>query len=306
MPDTTAQCKSMRHIEGSVNFMAHGKSIELFLVNGTVDSLIIAELSNWSGKAIKIPRIEVASCNREDIAQAGVYFLFCKEDDSSDSVYIGEAENVKERLMQHLREYQSEKEKYYWNTAVVFVGRDLNKALIRYLENRFVEIARSSNRYTVLTKNTYRNTVMKESQLAVMEEFIDNVKVLINALGYKVLEPFSQADSQESKMDDETLSLSTGSASAYGKVTTEGFVVFAGARVNEKTSAKSLSAGAQKMRQKFFESGKIENLVTAVDILFSSPSAAADFILGYSVSGPQTWKTKDGRTLKDIESSQIN
>lgn len=288
MPDTTAQCRSMRHIEGSVNFMAHGKSIELFLVNGTVDSLIIAELSNWSGKAIKIPRIEVASCNREDIAQAGVYFLFCKEDDSSDSVYIGEAENVKERLMQHLREYQSEKEKYYWNTAVVFVGRDLNKALIRYLENRFVEIARSSNRYTVLTKNTYRNTVMKESQLAVMEEFIDNVKVLINALGYKVLEPFSQADSPESKMDDETLSLSTGSASAYGKVTTEGFVVFAGARVNEKTSAKSLSAGAQKMRQKFFESGKIENLVTAVDILFSSPSAAADFILGYSVSGPQT------------------
>ena len=109
--------------------MAHGKSIEFFLVNGTVDSLIIAELSNWSGKAVKIPRIEVASCNREDIAKVGVYFLFCKEDDSSDSVYIGEAENVKERLMQHLREYQSEKEKYYWNTAVVFVVRDLNKAL---------------------------------------------------------------------------------------------------------------------------------------------------------------------------------
>lgn len=37
--------------------MAYGKSIELFLVNGTADSLIIAELSNWNGKAIKIPRI---------------------------------------------------------------------------------------------------------------------------------------------------------------------------------------------------------------------------------------------------------
>ena len=34
-----------------------------------------------------------------------------------------------------------------------------------------------------LTKNTYHNTVMKESQIAVMEEFIDNVKILINALG---------------------------------------------------------------------------------------------------------------------------
>ena len=55
--------------------MAYGKSIELFLVNGTADSLIIAELSNWNGKAIKIPRIEVSSCNRDDITQAGVYFL---------------------------------------------------------------------------------------------------------------------------------------------------------------------------------------------------------------------------------------
>ena len=56
--------------------MAYGKSIELFLVNGTADSLITAELSNWNGKAIKIPRIEVASCSRTDISQAGVYFLY--------------------------------------------------------------------------------------------------------------------------------------------------------------------------------------------------------------------------------------
>ena len=33
---------------------------------------------------------------------------------------------------------------------------------------------------------------------------------------------------------------------------------------------------------------------------------AADFILGYSVSGPQTWKSKDGRTLKEIETRLIN
>ena len=94
--------------------MTYGKTIELFLVNGTADSLITAELSNWNGKAIKIPRIEVTACDRDDIAQVGVYFLFCKEDDGSDSVYIGEAENVKERLIQHLRDYRAEKEKYYW------------------------------------------------------------------------------------------------------------------------------------------------------------------------------------------------
>lgn len=286
--------------------MPYGKSIELFLVNGTADSLITAELSNWNGKAIKIPRIEVTSCKREDITQAGVYFLFCKEDDGSDSVYIGEAENVKDRLIQHLRDYHAEKEKYYWSTAVIFVGRDLNKALIRYLENRFVEIARNSKRYIVLTKNTYRNTVMKESQIAVMEEFIDNVKILINALGYKLLEPFSQVESPASEADDEMLFLTSGSAKATGKVTTEGFVVFEDAIINEKTSTKSLSAGMQKLRQTLIDSDKVQNWKTTEVILFSSSSAAADFILGYSVSGPQMWKTKDGRTLKDIENSQTD
>lgn len=286
--------------------MAYGKSIELFLVNGTADSLIIAELSNWNGKAIKIPRIEVSSCNRDDITQAGVYFLFCKEDDGSDSVYIGEAENVKDRLVQHLRDYQSEKEKYYWSTAVVFIGRDLNKDLIRYLENRFVEIARASKRYLVLTKNTYRNTVMKESQIAVMEEFVDNVKILINALGYKVLEPFAQVDSSPATVDDELLYITSGSVNATGKVTAEGFVVFAGATLNDKMSVKSLSAGMQKQRKKLFDSSKVNNLVTTEDILFSSSSAAADFILGYSVSGPRTWKTKDGRTLKELEDKQVD
>lgn len=286
--------------------MPYGKAIELFLVNGTADSLITAELSNWNGKAIKIPRIELASCAREDITQAGVYFLFCKEDDGSDSVYIGEAENVRERLVQHLRDYQVDKEKFYWNTAVIFIGRDLNKALIRYLENRFVEIARKCKRYLVLTKNTYRNTVMKESQIAVMEEFIDNVKVLINALGYKVLESLAQVESVTAKMDDEVLTLSTSTADATGKVTTEGFVVFEGATVNEKISQKSLSAGMQKLRQELFDSGKVQKLKTTEDLLFSSSSAAADFILGYRVSGPQMWKAKDGRSLKEIEKSQTN
>ena len=40
------------------------------------------------------------------------------------------------------------------------------------------------------------------------------------------------------------------------------------------------------------------------DLLFSSSSAAADFVLGYSVSGPGTWKDKNGKTLKEIETEK--
>lgn len=280
--------------------MAYGKSIELFLANGTADSLITAELSNWNGKAIKIPRIEVSDCKRDDIKGAGVYFLFCKEEDDSDSVYIGESETIQERLNQHIRDYNADKEKFYWTTAVIFLGRDLNKALIRYLEDRFVQIARESKRYKVLTKNTYGKTVMKESQTAAMEEFIDNVRILINALGYKVLEPTVHND-PNSTVDDEALFLNLGNASGKGTVTTEGFVLFAGAVLNEKTSEKSLSKGAATLRKKHLASNKVKDYVTTEDILFSSSSAAADFVTGYSVSGPATWKNAAGVTLKELE-----
>ena len=280
--------------------MAYGKSIELFLANGTADSLITAELSNWNGKAIKIPRIEVSDCKRDDIKGAGVYFLFCQEEDDSDSVYIGESETIQERLNQHIRDYNADKEKFYWTTAVIFLGRDLNKALIRYLEDRFVQIARESKRYKVLTKNTYGKTIMKESQTAAMEEFIDNVRILINALGYKVLEPTVHND-PNSTVDDEALFLNLGNASGKGMLTTEGFVLFAGAVLNEKTSEKSLSKGAATLRKKHLASNKVKDFVTTEDILFSSSSAAADFVTGYSVSGPATWKNAAGVTLKELE-----
>ena len=169
--------------------MNHGKSIELYLVNGTADGMEIAELSNWNGKAIKILRNEVATCDREDFQGAGVYFLFCSGEDGAEGLYLGEAENVKERLRQHIRDAKTGKEPYYWNTAVCFFGQDLNKTMIRYLEHRFAELVELCGRSRLLTKKTYGRTVMKEWHRAAMEEFIENAGIVMNALGYRVLVP---------------------------------------------------------------------------------------------------------------------
>lgn len=277
--------------------MAYGKAIELFLVNGTAESLITAELSNWNGKAIKIPRTEVSVCDREDIKGVGIYFLICQEDDGTDSVYIGEAENVLDRLTQHLRDYQSGKEKYYWNTAVIFVGRDLNKALIRYLENRFVEIAKECGRYTVLTKNTYKNTVLKEAQIASMEEFIDNVKILINTLGYKVLVPVPKAN-------DETIYLycKGSGASAKGFVSAGGFTVLEGSSISDHTvpSLETKGKSYYNLRNALIKDGTISDRVFTRDYEFKAPSAASAVILGHTSNGNVDWKTADGVKLKDL------
>lgn len=277
--------------------MAYGKAIELFLVNGTADSLITAELSNWNGKAIKIPRTEVLGCDRDDIKGVGVYFLMCQEDDGADSVYIGEAENVQDRLVQHLRDYQSGKEKYYWNTAAVFVGRDLNKALIRYLENRLVEIAKDCGRYAMLTKNTYKNTVLKEAQIASMEEFIDNVRILINTLGYKVLVPVPQAGD-----DTEYLYCKGSGASAKGFVSAGGFTVLKGSTVSDHVVPSLETRGKTyfNLRNALVKEGIIAERVFTRDYEFNAPSAASAVVLGHTSNGNVDWKTADGKKLKEI------
>jgi hypothetical protein len=67
-----------------------------------------------------------------------------------------------------------------------------------------------------------------------------------------------------------------------------------------------VNAGIVKLRERSLEEGKVKDLVTTEDILFSSSSAAADFILGYSVSGPKTWKDKSGKSLKEIEEEKTS
>lgn len=196
-----------------------------------------------------------------------------------------------------MRDYQSGKEKYYWNTAVIFGGRDLNKALIRYLENRFVEIAKECGRYAILTKNTYKNTVLKEAQIASMEEFIDNVKILINTLGYKVLVPVPKADE-----DTVYLYCKSSSASAKGFVSAGGFTVLQGSIISDHTIPSLETRGKSyfNLRNTLIKDEVIVDRKFTRDYEFNAPSAASAVILGHTSNGNVDWKTDDGIKLKDL------
>src|SRR4051794_21935327 len=116
-----------------MNTRLFGKTIRLFLFEGNSNGLVTAELSNWTGKAIKVPRIKLKDyANREELQKPGVYILFGKNENLKDAAYIGEAEKMIDRLLDHLGK------KDFWNEAVVFISKDkyLNKASIRYLEHR--------------------------------------------------------------------------------------------------------------------------------------------------------------------------
>lgn len=274
--------------------MAYGKTIELFLVDGVADGIVTAELSNWNGKAIKIPRIEVKESKRNDITFPGVYFLFCEDS----SVYIGEAENIQERLTIHINDYNSGKEPYYWATAVCFVSKDLNKALIRYLENKLVELSKAAGKYTVLTKNTYKKTVLKESQIASMDEFVDNIKVLIKTLGYSVLDLGSDQNLQKL-----ILHCKGNNASASGYPSANGFTVLKDSVLSDHTvpSFATNVVGWYELRNKLVQDGTFVDRVLQRDYEFSSPSAAAAIFLGRPSNGNDEWRTDKGIKLKDLD-----
>ena len=273
----------------------YGKTIEMFLVDGNAEGVVTAELSNWNGKAIKIPRTEVNDCTRSDIEGVGVYFLFCTEDNTP-SVYIGEAENVLKRLKQHLLNYKNGSEPYFWTTAVAFVGSDLNKALIRYLENRLVEIAKECGHDLILTKNTY-NTTLKESQIASMEEFIDNIKVLLSALNYRVLTPAPVAK-------DNTVYLYCKGNGAEGKgfLSNGGFTVLTGSRVSDHIvdSFKTHGKNYLKLRERLVEEGVITDNLFSRNYEFSAPSAASAVILGRTSNGNADWRDITGTPLGSL------
>lgn len=85
-------------------------------------------------------------------------------------------------------------------------------------------------------------------------------------------------------------------------VTSDGFVVLKGSKISDRVSKNSLRDGVINLRNKHITDGKVKEYILVEDILFSSSSTAAEFILGNSVSGPKTWKNKDNKTLKEIES----
>lgn len=280
--------------------MAFGKVIKLFLVDGTPNGRWICELSNWTGIAYKIPRSMIKeSENREELSSPGVYFLFgYDEEKDKPLIYIGEAEDIIKRLKQHLEKKDN------WNEAIAFISKDsnLNKAHIKYLENQFYGIAKECDRYSIDNSNIPTKSSVSEAEKAELEEFIHNAKILINALGHKAFEKYSENQSIK-KNDNVIFSLVAGTGKAYGMPTADGFILLKGSTIH-KVAAESLNNGIKKKVEQSRISGEIKDNTLQNDKLFSSSSAAAAFAAGYSISGPQQWKTDKGETLKTFETNK--
>jgi len=276
-----------------------GKTLKLFLIDGDPNGRMTCELSNWTGKAYKIPRIKVKDCtDRSDLSNPGVYLLFGKDEEGRDLVYIGEAETVLKRLIQHLTQ------KDFWNEAIILISKDenLNKAHIKYLENKLYETAKAVNRYQIDNTTIPTQASIAESDRAEMEEFLDNVKLLVNTLGHKVFD--EKRELKPKKKQDTFYIKAARGANGQGEPTSDGFVVLKGSMA-AGTTVNSMTSNFINLRQKLIDQSIIirkgEVFEFPEDYIFSSPSTAASIVLGRNANGLTEWKLEDGTTLKEFE-----
>lgn len=138
---------------------------------------------------------------------------------------------------------------------------------------------------------------------------MDYAKLIMGTLGHKIFVPLNKTasaaeDTAETASEEIALFFSRTikkinfTVEASAKQTAEGFVVLKGSKIAPSSDDDStISSGNIQKRKEC----KIENSILQEDVLFNSPTSAAQFVTGKSCNGWLSWKTKDGKTLHDLE-----
>lgn len=296
--------------------MNNSKNFNLFLLDGEVTGRIKCTLSNWTGLAFKIPRLYLEKCkDRRDLKQSGVYFLFGKNDNDDNVVYIGQAgirkngEGVLFRVCEHL------KDDFYFTEAVMLTAQNnsFGPTEISYLENKFTNMATETDRYKIINGNDPNPGNVTEEKESELEDFIEYSKMILGVLGYKIFVPIVETSEKfnTSNKDDELLLYlsrksrkSNKTIKAQCKRTNEGFVVLKGSMI-EEIDSRAIPKSIKDIRDKKRKNNEIIDGKIIKDHLFNSPSYAAAFILGMQTNGRTDWRNKNGTTLKELEEKEM-
>jgi hypothetical protein len=187
----------------------------------------------------------------------------------------------------------------------VFASKDasLNKAHVKYLEARLLDLAATVKRVEVENSTVPKLPALAEAEAADMEGFLAEMLVVYPVLDVRAFEAVA-IDTTE-----ERLHLKGPHATGEGKDTAEGFVVFAGS-LARADSVPTIPNFAVNLRAALVEQGLLEvansSLRFAADYVFSSPSTAAMVLLGRSANGRTEWKDANNRTLKEIQSAAVD
>ena len=241
-----------------------------------------------------IPRPLLAEAKKiSEITRPGIYYLINENDENKIAqIYIGQTRNGATRLDDHNRS------KDFWNKAIMFLAdnKTFSLDMISGLEEYAIVKAHEAKRYKV--ENTVKPKYeIDEYDLPSIEEVYDEIQFIMATLGYKM------SNAKKNEENREVFHTTRNGITAYGVYYGEKFDVLEDSEVDMKTKCLEWQK-IQLQRQNALQNGEIveENgkFVLKVSLSFSSPSAAAAFILGHNANGWIEWKNKNGKTLDEI------
>jgi hypothetical protein len=277
--------------------MEQGKSVKLFLTDGSSTGIVTAEVGNWTGQITAAPRnLLSVALGSEELNRTGVYILYGEGlDGDLPLVYVGESDDISARFKTH----DGDLKKDYWERFIAITSKDMNltKAHVKYIESRLIKILKEAKKCAVANLTAPDFNKLPRSDLSDMNQFIAEVLLVLPVIGVdffrkpqiKLMESTNtQSVSVRFVMKIPTKGITATAVEVDGE-----FVVLAGAKGN-LTEAVSFSEKMKSLRDQAFQSGratKIDDKVFSLieNIAFSSPSAAAVFLVGTSRNGRTDW-----------------
>jgi hypothetical protein len=283
-----------------------GRTIQLFLVDGTPIGLRKATIHGWTGLTFVATGTTFAALTaRPELDRTGIYILSGPDSEAvgGTRAYIGSANSVRERIK------QSAQQRAFWETAIAVTTSDddLSKDHVEYLEARLIELALAANRVTLDngTSPAGQRRRLPEADQANMEQFLANLKIVLPVVGLDLLKPQPRAVAQVSTpVDQRTVSdvkfeiRHKSGIYANAVEEDEEFIVLEGSRAlaNQGYVMQSYAA----LKQNLINTGVLapaqdNRLTFAKPHGFSSPSAAAAVVLDRNSNGRTEWKVKGSK-----------
>ena len=292
-----------------------GKTVRIFLVDGTPNGVLTSEIMNWTGKITVAPRSQLPDLSkRPEIKKTGVYILVGESPDNplETMVYIGESDSVWKRLTQHAQDA----EKDFWQRTVIITSKDenLTKSHVRYLESRLIELVNHAGRAKLRNGTAPETPQLPEPDIADMEYFLEQVEMLLPVLGFSFALPLpeiSGEDVQEGNAKSPVFELTYAGARALAVERNDEFIVIKGSTARQKHT-KSLAEPYLQIRGRLVEDGRLVDSdkdgywVFTQDVPFRSPSTAANIVGGASLNGRVVWKIKGTKkTYAEWQNEQL-
>jgi hypothetical protein len=300
-----------------------GRTLKLYLVDGTSSGVITAELGVSSVRAVVATRTALPDLiRREEATRTGIYLLVGPDPDLPERqlVYVGEGDQVRTRLAAH----DADEAKNFFTRAVLIVSKDenLTKAHGRYLESRIIAAIRGAGRAKLVNGTEPIFKGLPEPEIADMERVLDEIELLLPVLGFDVLrtagqdagagsKPAATSHSQSTEDERPIFTFTEAGTDAKAREASDEFVVLAGSKAKHP-EIPSCDESLKRRRAQLIADGILVSdsdpkfLRFASDTAFASPSGAAGVVYGGNVSGNRYWRhAASGQSYGDWRKKQL-